>query len=328
MAAHLSQIHRDDLKRSRIQNLAHAIVILGAMVLLLALVGWMLGGPGGVLVLLAMGMALTLFNPRVSGSLILRMQGAVSLHPSQAPGLFQVLNVLTERADLPVRPTLYRVPAGGVTALAVGTRLDSAIGVTDGLLGSLSLREMAGVLAHEVSHIQRNDTRVLGLAAVLTQATRTMSLIGQFLVFLNIPLLLVGEVTISWVAILLLILAPGLSGVLQLALSRTREYTADLGAVHLTGDPRGLASALHRLEQLNRGILSRLFRGAGRIPIPNFLRTHPDTDERVRRLLRLEREPRVQPSDRAWAGSPEFEAGPAWGFPPMGRPRWLLLRFS
>lgn len=328
MAAHLSQIHRDELQRNRSQNLVHAIILLGSMVLLLASVGWLLGGPGGILALLAIGLALVLFNPRVSGSLILRMKGSAPLNPSLAPNLFQMLDVLTERAGLPVRPRLYRVPMGGVTALAVGTRSDPAIGVTDGLLRSLNLRELAGVLAHEVSHIQRNDTRVLGLAAVLAQATRTMSLVGQFLILLNIPLLLMGEVTISWVAILLLMLAPGLSGVLQLALSRTREYAADLGAVQLTGDPRGLASALRRLEQLNRGILSRLFPSAGRIRIPNFLRTHPETGERVRRLLRLERELWVQPADRARAGSPAFEVGPRWDFTPMGRPRRLLLRFS
>ena len=104
MAAHLSQIHREELERNRIQNLGHAFVILGAMVLLLASIGWYLGGPGGVLILLALGSALAFFNPRVSGSLILRLQGSVPLNRSMAPGLYQVLDVLTERAGLPVRP--------------------------------------------------------------------------------------------------------------------------------------------------------------------------------------------------------------------------------
>jgi heat shock protein HtpX len=139
-----------------------------------------------------------------------------------------------------------------------------------------------------------------------------MSLVGQFLILLNIPLLLMGEVTISWVAILLLMLAPGLSGVLQLALSRTREYAADLGAVQLTGDPRGLASALRRLEQLNRGLLSRLFPGAGRVPLPQFLQTHPETDERVRRLLRLQREPWAQREDGRWAFVPVHREWERW----------------
>jgi heat shock protein HtpX len=155
-----------------------------------------------------------------------------------------------------------------------------------------------------------------------------MSLIGQFLVLLNIPLLLLGEVTIPWVAILVLILAPGLSGVLQLALSRTREYAADLGAVRLTGDPRGLASALHRLEQLNRGLLSRLFPGGGGMPIPNILRTHPETEERVERLLRLEREPWVDRADRSWAATRGFGPRHERGFPPAGRPFRIGFRFS
>jgi heat shock protein HtpX len=173
-----------------------------------------------------------------------------------------------------------------------------------------------------VSHIKRDDTRILGLAAVLAQATRGMSLVGQFLVFLNIPLLLMGQVTVSWTAILLLLLAPGLSGALHLALSRAREYDADLGAVDLTGDPRGLASALHRLEELNRGLLHRLFPGRVRIPVPAFLRTHPETEERIRRLLRLEREPRAQRSERMRA---RRSGSGAWPGDDSSYPRWPFL---
>ncbi len=294
MAAYLARIDRNQLQRGRIQNVVHGGIVLGAMILLLAAVGWLLGGPTGVLLLSAMGTALALFNPRVSGSLILRLQGSVPIHPTMAPELSRALDVLSRRAGLEVRPRLFRVPVRGATAMAVGTRADPAIGVTDRLLRSLTLRELAGVLAHEVSHIQRNDTRVLGLAGVLSQTTSFMSLIGQFLVLLNIPLLLLGEVTISWAAILLLMLAPGLSGSLQLTLSRTREYAADLGAVQLTGDPWGLASALNRLEQLNRSVFDRFFPGAGRIPIPKSLRTHPGTEERVKRLMELDGDPSGQ----------------------------------
>ena len=326
---HLGQIHQEELLRSRFRNLAHALLILGAMLLLLASVGWLLGGSGGVLLLLGMGSLLLLTNPRVSGSLILRMQGAVPLTPLAAPGLFRVMEVLAARATLPKRPRLYRVPVDGISAFAVGSRTDPAIGVTDGLLRTLSDRELSGVLAHEVSHIQSDEMRVLGLAAVLAQATRGMALIGQLFVFLNIPLVLMGQLTISWTAILLLMVAPGLSAVLHLALSRTREYDADLGAARLTGDPSGLASALHRIEELNRGLLDRFFPGVRRLRIPTLFRTHPDTEERIRRLLRLERRSLApMPSgaralvarSRPWGGSV-----PHWGSP-FGVPRPRLRR--
>jgi len=284
----VGSILADELRRSEVGNLTHSALIVGTMAVLTAVLGALLGGTGGVVLVLALGMAFLFVGPRSSGSFLLRMQGAVPLPPRVAPELTDLLDILARRAGLPRRPRLYRIPAPAVTAFAVGTRENAAIGVTDGLLRTLNLRELAGVLAHEVSHIRRNDLRVLGLGAFMGQVTHLMSLVGQLLVILNLPLLLMGEVTISWLAILLLILAPTLSGLLQLALSRTREYDADLGAVRLTGDPQGLASALSKLERFNRRLLGRVLLPGRRLPEPFLLRTHPRTEERIQRLLRLE----------------------------------------
>jgi heat shock protein HtpX len=194
-----------------------------------------------------------------------------------------------------------------VNAFAVGSPEHSAIGITAGLLRGLDRRELAGVLAHEISHIRRRDTWVMSLADLITRATHGLSVIGQVLLLLNFPLLLMGALTVPWTAVLLLILAPTLSGLLQLALSRAREYDADLGAVELTGDPRGLASALGRLERLNAGWIERIFLPGRRVPDPSLLRTHPSTAERIRRLHELEGRPTsAEPPDRMM---PEVPAG-------------------
>jgi len=146
-------------------------------------------------------------------------------------------------------------------------------------------------LAHEISHVRNNDMWVMGLADLFTRMTNILSVVGQFLLLLNLPLLLMSDYTISWAAILLLVFAPTLSALLQLALSRTREYDADLGAAELSGDPEGMALALAKLERLQAGFFERVFLPGRQIPEPSLLRTHPPTQERLRRLLALRHEP-------------------------------------
>jgi heat shock protein HtpX len=173
-------------------------------------------------------------------------------------------------------------------AFALGSRSRPYVAVTDCLLRRLDPRELAGVLAHEISHIRSNDLRVMGLADMLSRGTRMLSWIGQLLLIINLPLMLTGQVMVPWLAILVLLVAPTASALLQLALSRTRELDADLNAVRLTGDPRGLARALARLEQLKGGILSRILLPERGNPEPSLLRTHPVTEQRIRRLLELD----------------------------------------
>jgi heat shock protein HtpX len=174
-----------------------------------------------------------------------------------------------------------------MNAFAVGTQRNAAIGLTDGILRGLELRELTGVLAHEMSHIRNNDMRSMNIADVVTRITNLFSTFGKFLLFLNLPLILMGTYAISWWAILLLIIAPTLSGLLQLALSRTREFDADLDAVQLTHDPIGLMRALQKLEYHSANLWQQvLFPGRG-VPDPSIFRTHPHTKDRVARLQEL-----------------------------------------
>lgn len=270
--------------RNRLQSLLLLVVMAGFVMLL----GQLLWGADGIWILLWVGIIGVLFSPSFSPWLIMRMYGASRLTPQQVPAIWRLLTILSERAGLRAQPELYYVPSRMLNAFAVGSSGQVAIGVTDGLLRQLDQRELAGVLAHEISHIRSNDLWVMGLADLFSRATSLLSLMGQFLLLINLPLVLFSQVSISWFAIALLIFAPSLSALAQLALSRTREFDADLNAARLTGDPEGLAHALAKIEQVQGGWLERIFLPGRRVPEPSLLRTHPLTEERIARLMALQ----------------------------------------
>jgi heat shock protein HtpX len=305
--------------RNRLQSL----VLLAAMALFLALLGQLLWGISGLVILLVAGVMMVWFNPALSPRLVMRMYGARAVGPRQAPVLWQLLAQLTERAGLPHQPDLYYVPSRMLNAFAVGSKRNPAIAITDGLLRQLSTRELIGVLAHEISHIRSNDLWVMGLADMFSRGTSLLSLMGQLLLLLNLPLILLADVSINWFAIILLIFAPTISALAQLALSRTREYDADLGAARLTGDPEGLAHALARIEQIQGGWMERIFLPGRRVPEPSILRTHPHTSERIARLQALKPQtigsvfPQLRSVDRS-----DIDA--LFGTRVARRPRWHI----
>lgn len=275
------------LKHTQI-NRFQSLLLLGFMAAFLALLGGILWDSNGVLWLLVLGFFMVLLNPALSPRLILRMYRASRLSLQQAPVLYSALEELARRAQLPELPGIYYVPSRMINAFAVGDRRNAAIALSDGLVRRLSTREIIAVLAHEISHIQHNDMWVMGIADLFTRLTNLLSLFGQLLLLLNLPLLLFYDYTINWFAILLLIFAPSLSALMQLALSRTREYDADLNAARLTGDPTGLARTLAKIEQYQGRFFERVFLPGRRIPDPSLLRTHPPTEERIRRLMELQ----------------------------------------
>ncbi len=269
----------------KLRNLLHSTLLLTAMLGLLAWIGGLIFDTPGVTLALVAGMALFTLG-RVSPHWVLRMHRARALAVHQAPDLYQIVGQLARRADLRAVPRLYLVPSPALNAFAVGNAGESAIGVTRGLLASLSHRELAGVLAHEISHIRHHDLWVMGLARLIGSLTRGLSTLGQVMLLLSLPTLVLGGYHLPWAALLLLLAAPSLSSLLFLALSRTRELEADLGAARLTGDPMGLASALARLEARQGGWWRALFPMRRRAS-SSFLDSHPATAERIARLRSL-----------------------------------------
>jgi len=269
----------------RLQNALQSIALLAAMAALAGFLGWTLFGQAGLWAA-ALGPVFALIANGGSSEMILRLTRARPLAPEHAPALYRLVGLLAERAGLARMPRLYRVPAPALNAFAAGSRENPAIALTDGLLAGLEPREMAGVLAHELSHLRARDVWVMTLAALVGRMTSLMSFFGQLLLFILLPISLFTGQGVPLVAIVLLVFAPTISGLLQLALSRTREYDADVAAVQITGDPRGLASALAKLERRRGGWMQRLFIARA----PGWLLTHPSTDERIRRLMELERE--------------------------------------
>ena len=309
-------VWRQHAWRNRLQSL----VLLVAMGGFLALLGWLLWGGAGVFVLLTVGAIGVMFNPAVSPRWVMRLYGASRVWPGQAPALWTAVERLAERAGLPEPPELYYVPSRMLNAFAVGSRQHSAIAVTDGLLQQLDLRELVGVLAHEMSHVRNNDLWVMGLADMFSRATSLLSLMGQILLVVNLPLVLFSEVAINWFAILLLVLAPHISALAQLALSRTREYDADLNAARLTGDPEGLARALARIERAQGGWWERVFLPGRHVPDPSLLRTHPETRQRIERLMALR--PTMAGTEFIPVARSDFDARSAFGRPVVRPPRW------
>lgn len=301
-------------RRHKRRNLLQSVLLLGGMVLLLAACGGSVAGGEGVLwALLAGGLSLAL-SPRLSPWVVLRLYRAVPLHSLDLPALYAVRDDICAAAGLERAPPLFYIPSPTLNALTVGHD-GAAIALTDGLLRSLTLRELAGVLAHEISHIRNADIWVMGLADTITRLTRVLSMVGLLLLALSLPVMLAGGDEPSWLLIGLLVFAPTLGGLLQLALSRTREFEADLDAAGLTGDPAGLASALSKMERTQGRFWEEILLPGRRIPDPSLLRTHPRTAERISRLLSLQVSVRV-------AAPPGLVILPGHWPAVTRRPRW------
>jgi heat shock protein HtpX len=290
---------------------------------ILLLVGFILAGLEGIIWAVVTVILILFISPNLSPSFILSLYGGRLLSAENAPGLYQIAQELASRANLPAAPSLYYLPSHIMNAFSVGRRANSAIGISDALLNALTVRELIGVLAHEISHIQHNDVRVMTYADIISWITSTLSLVGFFVIFFSLPLFFLGLVTISWLGLGVLIVAPTFMSFLQQTLSRIREFDADHQAALLTGDPEGLAMALNKLEAYESSLFKILF-GSGRsVSIPSVLRTHPDTEERIKRLLQLK-----EPSKHAlnYANHDRF-AIPVHYQKSIRNPRWHLGGF-
>lgn len=271
-------------------NGMHAAVFLAALLALMGAVGWLIWGPTGFVIAGFAGALLVMFRPGWSASWVMKWFRGRELTRYDAPEFLTVVAEMARRAGLPSIPRVFVVPSADANAFAVGSPSDAAIGVTQGLLAGLDRRELVGVLAHEVGHIAAGDLRVMSLASAVVEVTRSLSFLGQILLLLNLPYLFLSGHGVPWLVVFLLMAAPSLGILLQLGLSRTREFQADAFAARLTGDPLGLASALMRLDRRNVNWLQAIVFPQfprRRAEEPTWLRSHPQTAQRVNRLKEM-----------------------------------------
>lgn len=264
------------------KNLLRTATLFLAMLALLFSVGFLFMGWEGILWAAFLGGGSILFSYRVPTQMIMRFYRAQPVPSHQLTDLQHIVHQFSLKSGLEVVPALYYIPSYQVNAFATGSKSDPAIAVTYGLLRHLNLKEISGVIAHELSHISNSDIRLQQVAMLMNRLTRMFSLVGQLLLIFNFSSILMGQTTVSWIAVMLLIIAPYLANLLQMALSRTREFDADLYAAQLTGDPNALADALQRLHMVNQQRMN-----AWQRQLPVWLSTHPNIEDRINRLREL-----------------------------------------
>jgi heat shock protein HtpX len=298
----------DDLwRRHAAVNRLQSLLLVCVLFAIAGGAGWLLLGRDGLITALVASLVALAMEPAATARLTLRLYGARPLEG--IPALTALANELARRAGLPAPPRLYRVASPLVNAFAVGSRSESAIVLTDGLLQNLSPRELKGVLAHEIAHIAQDDLRVMGLADYVSRLTALFALVAQMLLLFSLPAWLMGVTEIRWGGLLLLLISPQLALLAQLGLSRVREFDADRVAAQLTGDPAGLALALAKIERVSRSWRAWLMPGWGN-PEPSWLRTHPATEERIARLRALDAH--AQGGEAPWQRPQALDRRPRW----------------
>ncbi|MEW6219147.1 MAG: zinc metalloprotease HtpX [Thermodesulfobacteriota bacterium] len=271
-------------------------LLMAALTALFLIVGRMIGGQGGMTFALVMALVLNFGSYWFSDRLALAMSGARPLDPTSAPRLTAAVDRLCRRAGLP-RPRLYLIPGQTPNAFATGRNPEhAAVAVTQGLLELLSDQELEGVLAHELAHVKNRDILLSSIAAVMAGAIGYLASMAQWaLIFGGGRSSDDEEGGAGGLGLLVaMIVAPLAATIIQLTISRSREYAADRTGAEIAGSPEGLASALGRLEQWNRRLPMAIQPAQAQMFIVNPLKadalmrlfsTHPPIQDRIRRLL-------------------------------------------
>ncbi|QYO68010.1 M48 family metalloprotease [Leptolyngbya sp. 7M] len=278
-------------------NQAKTVALLGLLSGLLIALGYWIGGSSGALIGLIIAAVTNFVSWYSSDKIALAAYRAQPLSQAQAPELYAMVERLSQRAGLPM-PRLYVVPSMGANAFATGRNpQNAAVAVTQGIVNLLPADELEAVIAHELSHIKNRDTLTQAVAATVAGAISYLAQVMQFGMMFGGGRNREGGNPFGM--LFAIILAPLAASVIQMAISRTREFEADAGAARLTGNPRALARALQRLEagarqmpmQANPAFEPLLIINpfSGQF-LANLFATHPSTEARIQNLLRVEQE--------------------------------------
>jgi heat shock protein HtpX len=284
------------ITRTKFTTQARTWLIISALTALFVGLGWLFGGSSGIILFAGIAIVFNLVMFWFSDKLALKASRARPLEQSEAPGLFQDVEEIAGRAGIPM-PSLYLIPSEQPNAFATGrSPKKAAVAVTEGLLRHLPREQVRGVLAHEIAHIDNRDILVTTIAAMIGAAIAAIANILQFSMFFggddddNNPLGFIGVLAA-------IIVAPLAAMILQLAVSRQREYLADATAAQYLGEGRPLAEALGTLQRGVEALPMNVNPATETLYIVNPLSgrgfsslfsTHPPMEERIRRLRELD----------------------------------------
>lgn len=276
-------------------NLMKTAILMAAITALFMAIGSVLGGQQGMLLALLIALGMNFFSYWFSDKLVLKMYNAKEVDESSAPQFYRMVRELAQRAGLPT-PRVYLIEEDAPNAFATGRNPEhAAVAATTGILRVLSERELRGVMAHELAHVRHRDILISTVSATMAGA---ISMLANFAMFFG-GRDSEGRSTNPIVGILVMLLAPIAASLIQMAISRAREFEADRGGAEISGDPRALASALQKIHQYAQGVP---LQAAERHPetaqmmimnplsaggLRGLFSTHPSTEERVQRLLAM-----------------------------------------
>jgi heat shock protein HtpX len=286
-------------------NQFRTALLLGALTALIVLIGDLIGGRQGMIIALMIAAAMNFFSYWYSDKLVLRMYRAEELDAKRAPGLHEIVKTLSHRAGLPM-PRIYRIPQQAPNAFATGRNPENAVvAVTEGLLNLMDKDEVKGVLAHEMAHIKDRDILIGSIAATMAGAIMVLASMARWSAIFGFGrddneggLGGIGLIVMS-------ILAPLGAMIIQMAISRNREYLADAVGARLARSPEGLARALEKLGDAGRRIplaanptTAHMFivnplSGGG---LANLFSTHPPLEERIARLRGIRAQKKAPPA--------------------------------
>ncbi|MBO9689325.1 MAG: zinc metalloprotease HtpX [Mitsuaria chitosanitabida] len=278
-------------------NLMKTAILMAAITALFMAIGAMLGGQSGMLIALVVALGMNFFSYWFSDKLVLKMYNAQEVDAQSAPQFYNMVKELALRAQLPM-PKVYLIQEDAPNAFATGRNPDhAAVAATTGILRVLSERELRGVMAHELAHVKHRDILISTISATMAGA---ISMLANFAMFFS-PRDSEGRPANPIVGILVAILAPIAASLIQMAISRAREFEADRGGAEISGDPQSLASALDKIHRYAQGIpletaerhpetaqmmIMNPLSGGG---LRGLFSTHPSTEERIARLMAMVR---------------------------------------
>lgn len=272
-------------------NEVKTYALMAAIIALFVVIGGLIGGKGGMLLALLFGGALNFYAYWNSADMVLKMYQAQEVSPHNAPDLYQMVAELASFANLPM-PKVYVINEDQPNAFATGRNPENAaVAFTTGIMRALSYAELRGVAAHELSHVKHRDILLSTISATVAGAISAVANMAMWFGVRD------ENGNRNWLAGLLIgIFAPLAAAVIQMAISRSREYMADQGAAELTNDPLALASGLRKIENIARGVplntaeehpataQMMIINPLSRSGSDNLFSTHPSTANRILRL--------------------------------------------